>query len=166
MWALSSHQTSRHYVGNMTPPFRHPDILAYSALLAASFAHWTGRALIASADIAEALYHAPFALVSHGTQADPIFRYANRTAQQLWGLDWDAFIRMPSRLTAEPVAAAERQRLLDTATRQGYVDDYRGVRITADGRRFRIEDTSLWNVTDAAGTRHGQAALIPQWTWL
>jgi hypothetical protein len=40
------------------------------------------------------------------------------------------------------------------------VDGYEGIRISATGRRFRIADTLLWTVTDAQGTRHGQAALI------
>jgi hypothetical protein len=150
----------------MNLPHQHPEIIAYSRLLAESFARWTGHALIDAPDVPHALYHAPFALVSHGTEADPIFRYANLTAQTLWGLDWEAFTRLPSRLSAQPVAAAERQRLLDEALRKGYVDNYSGVRVTKDGRRFMIEDTILWNVTDAAGVRHGQAASIGNWRWL
>jgi len=117
-------------------------------------------------DVTYALYHAPFALVSHGTEPDPIFRYANLTAQKLWGIGRDEFMCMPSRLTAEPVATEERQRLLDEATRKGYVDNYQGVRITKEGKRFLIKDTILWNVVDADGIKHGQAAMIKSWEWL
>ncbi len=49
------------------------------------------------------LYDAPAALLMHGNEADPVFCYANRTAQGLWGLTWDEFIRLPSRLSAEPL---------------------------------------------------------------
>lgn len=150
----------------MIPPFEQPEIIAYSALLNQSFAHWIGRPLLKSGAIARALYEAPFALVSHGTQAEPIFRYANLVAQELWGQGWDAFIEMPSRLTAEPMVAAERQRLLDEASRRGYIENYRGVRVTRGGRRFLIEETILWNVTDADCVMHGQAAAIGKWQWL
>jgi hypothetical protein len=35
-----------------------------------------------------------------------VFCYANRTAQRLWGLTWEEFIRLPSRLSAEPLVQA------------------------------------------------------------
>jgi hypothetical protein len=150
----------------VTEPFEQPDVIRYSHLLAASYLHWTKRPLIESDDIARALYCAPLALVSHGTEADPIFRYANKTAQTLFGIGWQKFTRMPSRLSAEPVAAEERQRLLDTAAKLGYVDNYQGIRITAEGKRFMIKDTVLWNVVDGALKMHGQAAAISRWEWL
>jgi len=60
----------------------------------------------------------------------------------------------------------ERERLLARAQKNGYVDDYRGVRITKGGRRFRIVDTILWNVIDEGGRRIGQAAMFDHWEWL
>jgi MEKHLA domain len=149
-------------------PCGRPDVIAYSALLAESYRHWTRVSLVTPTPQrpATALYHAPFALVSHGIEPDPVFRYANLAAQALWGIGWDAFTRMPSRLTAEPIAAGERQRLLDEAARTGYVDRYQGVRVTAGGRRFLIKNTILWNVVDQAGSAHGQAAAIKEWEWL
>src|SRR5262245_60802543 len=57
-------------------------------------------------------YDAPAALLMHGIEADPVFCYANRTAQGLWGLTWDEFIRLPSRLSAEPLVQTERDQLL------------------------------------------------------
>ena len=41
---------------------------------------------------------------------------------------------------------------------QGFIRDYAGVRIAASGRRFRIDDAVVWNLVDADGVRHGQAA--------
>jgi len=156
-------------------PFELPHIIEYSSVLARSFSHLLKRDLIKEIDLttvspevlARKLYYAPFVLVSHGTQADPVFRYANLAAQKLFGYSWDEFISTPSRLSAEPMEREERQKLLDRAARDGYVDDYHGVRVTKDGKRFEIRDTILWNVTDEAGKLHGQAAMFsPEVRWL
>ena len=141
---------------------------AYARLLAESFARVVGRALVAGqagmddATLTRALRDMAQPLVSHGTEADPIFRYANTAALTLWEMDWDRFTRLPSRLSAEaePDIQGDRARLLAAALARGWVGDYAGIRISASGRRFRIADTILWTVTDATGQRHGQAALI------
>lgn len=131
-----------------------------------SYRHWTGRNIIVSADPADALYHAPFVLVSHGVQADPVFCYANLAAQKLWQMDWDTFTALPSRLSAEPDAQEERERLLEVAAKQGYAGDYRGVRVASDGRRFRIHGCVLWNVLNKTHDKIGQAASFSHWEWL
>ena len=69
-----------------------PDI---ERLLEASYRMVVGREL--RADAGGEPYDAPAALLMHGNEADPVFCYANRTAQGLWGLTWDEFIRLPSR---------------------------------------------------------------------
>jgi hypothetical protein len=143
-----------------------PHVAEFSTLLASSFLHWTGTPLTNEVDVPYALYNAPFALVAHGTEPDPVFCYANLAAQKLWNMDWRAFTRLPSRLSAEPAVAAERERLLKQAAEMGFVDQYQGVRITSDGKRFRIHNTVLWNVVDSMGTMHGQAAVIREWEWL
>jgi hypothetical protein len=150
-------------------PCQQPAIIDYSQALVYSFRQWTGRNLIAPATpdgLAHILYHAPFVVVAHGTEADPVFCYANLTAQHLWKMPWDVFTMMPSRQSAEPDAQEERKRLLETAARQGYVDDYHGVRITADGRRFRINDCILWNVLNKTHDKIGQAATFSSWEWV
>lgn len=131
-------------------------------LLHDSYRRRLGRELATAAGGAD-LYTAPAVVLMHGTQADPLFCYANRTAQSLWGFTWDEFIAMPSRLSAEPEVQAERGRLLERARSQGFIDDYAGVRIASDGRRFRIRGVVLWTVDDAAGVRHGQAAVFRDW---
>lgn len=142
-------------------PFRHPEVAAYSARLADSFQHLLGRPLCAG-DPAQALWHLPQPLVSHGTEVDPIFRYGNAAALALWEMDWGAFTRLPSRQSAAdtPEVQADRSHLLQTARRQGWVAGYEGIRISATGRRFRISDIVLWTVDDARGQMIGQAALI------
>jgi hypothetical protein len=52
----------------------------------------------------------------------------------------------------------------DLMRRGGYVDDYAGVRISAAGKRFRIEQAIVLNFTDAAGSHRGQAATFSAWT--
>ncbi len=128
---------------------------AYARLLADSFERVTGRALGDPWTLAQPL-------VSHGTQADPIFRYANPAALALWEMDWDSFTKLPSRLSAEvdPAIQTDRSAYLAQAAAKGWVSDYQGIRISAKGRRFRISQTTLWTVTDLSGNRHGQAALI------
>lgn len=106
------------------------------------------------------MWNAPCAIVAHGTEADPIFFYGNRLALQLFEMTFDEFARMPSRLSAEPLAREERALLLDRVTRRGYVDGYSGMRIARSGRRFMIADGTVWNLADEYGQYHGQAALF------
>ena len=147
-----------------------PEIISHSKLLYDSFASVTGRSLLQGQftpeEIARQLYEAPFVLLSHGIQPEPIFNYANKTAQRLWEMDWQQFTQLPSRLSAEPVAVAERQAMLEEAKRKGYISDYNGVRISSTGRRFIIKDAILWNIYDSAGTYQGQAATFKGWELL
>ncbi len=112
---------------------------------------------------AKNLFEAPFVLLSHNTAVDPIFTYGNRTAMQLFNMDWQQLTRLPSRFSAEPVAREERERLLQTVTRQGYIDHYTGVRIANGGQRFYIQDAIVWNLLDEKGCYHGQAAFFDRW---
>lgn len=137
--------------------------VAYAALLADSFHRETGQTL---PDTARGLWLHPQPLVSHGTEPDPVFRYANAAALALWQMDWAKFTQTPSRLSAEPDPAiqSDRAALLAAALAQGHVQDYQGVRISATGQRFRISQTILWTVMDTQGNIHGQAALIGKTT--
>jgi hypothetical protein len=112
------------------------------------------------------LFDAPFVVVSHGTQADPVLNYGNRLALDLWETDLPTLTQMPSRLTAEPVHRDERARLMARALRDGFVDDYQGVRISLTGRRFRIEQAIIWNLTTLNGIPAGQAATFDHWVRL
>lgn len=129
------------------------------SLIAASFARLLGRPLIEHRDdVVADLWYARHAIVAHGTETDPLFFFGNRAALDAFAFDVDAFIGLPSRLSAEAPLRAERQALLDRVTRDGFIDDYAGVRIAATGRRFRIENAIVWNLIAADGTVHGQAA--------
>lgn len=70
---------------------------------------------------------------------------------------------MPSRLSAEAPDRAERDRLLNTVAANGFIADYRGLRIAKSGRRFYIENAIVWDLVDSSGHRRGQAATFGSW---
>ena len=139
-------------------------------ILLDSFQHRLGRQLVPrSGDPtldAQRVYEAPFVVVSHNDAADPILTFGNQTALQLWEMDAETFLQTSSRLTAEPMHRDERAQLLERTTRDGYVDDYRGIRISATGQRFQIEQAIVWNLHNQAGQYVGQAATFHHWTFL
>ncbi|PSR54732.1 MEKHLA domain-containing protein [Adhaeribacter arboris] len=145
-------------------------LIQHSALLAHSFKRVTGQTLLkgrfTAEELAQNLYAAPFVLLSHGTQPDPLFNYANQMAQHLWEMSWSDFTQLPSRLSAEPVAVAERQAMLEEARQKGFISNYNGVRISSTGKRFIIKKAILWNMYDGTGTYQGQAATFKEWEFL
>jgi hypothetical protein len=56
--------------------------------------------------------------------------------------------------------------LLEAVTRHGFIDDYRGVRVSQSGRRFLIENATVWNLLDEAGAPYGQAATFSVWKYV
>ena len=139
-------------------------------LLCRSYESFTGKLLLPSesttSELIEALFAAPFALVSHGIEEDPVFNFGNKTALVLFELTWEQFTRLPSRKSAEPTNQEERQKLLDRVTQQGYIDDYSGVRISSTGKRFLIKEAIVWNLIDDQKQYHGQAAVFDKWSFL
>ena len=139
-------------------------------MLTRSFQHWTGRELLPGVppgpELAAGIFAAPFVLVSHGTEADPILNYGNQAALNLWEMTWEELTRTPSRLTAEAPNREERARLLARVTCNGFIDNYSGVRISKSGRRFRIDQAIVWNLLNAAGQPAGQAAMFYRWEFL
>ncbi|HAP08654.1 MAG TPA: MEKHLA domain-containing protein [Planctomycetaceae bacterium] len=147
-----------------------PAWLQQAQLLLDSYQRLLGRELLPRStdpmDEARRLYHAPFVVVSHGTQADPVLNYGNLAAQRLWEMDAVTLTAIPSRLTAEPMHRDERAEMMARAARDGFVDDYRGIRISRTGRRFLIERAMIWNLQDSGGRRQGQAATFSEWVCL
>ena len=99
------------------PANRYP--VDYAERLRRTFHALTGRDLIDPAlspdAAAEALFHAPFVVLSHAAAADRLLTYGNRAALELFALTWEELTQMPSRLLAE-------------VTARGFIDDYSGVR--------------------------------------
>jgi hypothetical protein len=145
-------------------------VIAHSQILARSFKHWTGCDFwpgnFPATKLAEKIFHASFALVSHGMETDPILNYGNATALTLWEMSWEDLTRTPSRMTAEAPNRAERARLLATVTVRGFIHNYSGVRISKSGRRFKISRATVWNLISEGGQPGGQAARFDQWEFL
>jgi hypothetical protein len=145
-----------------------PALLQHSQDLLNSFKALTHQELIdrtSSLEIqASNLFYAPFVIVSHDKAKDPIFNYGNQAALDLWGFDWQEFTSLPSRLSAEPLAQIHRDRLLQEVKNQGYISNYRSVRISRTGQRFWVENATIWTVTDSSGKDIGQAATFSKWT--
>jgi MEKHLA domain len=139
----------------------------FAGLLAASYATVVGEPLVPKgmSDTAAAtwLYEAPFGLLAHDTSPDPLFVYANLTAQERFEYSWDEFVGLPSRLSAGGQDREERRVFMEAVRLRGYVDGYRGLRITKSGRRFWIEGTTVWNLIRPQSALVGQAALIRRW---
>lgn len=141
----------------------------HARLLADSYRRWTGKELLElkpGKSLKEQLFQASNVILSHGTEADPILNYGNLKGLGLWEMDWEAFTRTPSRLTAEPMAREERDRFFEAVTANGYVEHYTGIRISSTGRRFYIIDTTVWNLVDESGSYLGQAAAFSEYRYL
>lgn len=147
-----------------------PFLVTHTLRLLNSFHHWTGRALVPDSTspecLAERLYQHSAVVLSHGVGVDPILNYGNAAALRLWEMTWETFTTMPSRMTAEPLARENRARLLADAARNGYLEHYRGIRVSRSGLRFLIEGAIVWTVLDEHDRNIGQAAVFDRWTYL
>lgn len=154
----------------MNTILQNDSVMAHTQLLARSFRKWTGRHLLPGlfnpAGLARNIFEAPFVVVSHGTEADPILNYGNRIALNLWEMSWEELTQTPSRLTAEMPNREERARLLEKVTRNGFIDDYSGVRISKTGKRFQISRAIVWNLVSEKNELLGQAATFAEWKFL
>ena len=144
-----------------------PMDLTWIRWLLDSYAFWLKRELIDRTgtleEQSERLYCSPFVVASHAKTEDPILNYGNRQALALWEGTWEEFTTIPSRLTAEPMNQAERARMLAQVATQGFITDYQGIRISRTGRRFRVQQATVWNILDNHETIQGQAATFSRW---
>ncbi len=154
----------------MTEIWQNKSVVAHASCLARSLRHFTGRELLPDSSdlltLSQRVFEAPFILISHGTEADPVLNYGNRAALTLWEMTWEELTRTPSRFTAEAPNRKERARLLAEVTARGFIDDYSGVRISKTGRRFRIHRATVWNLITETGKPCGQAAMFDRWELL
>ncbi|BBH22207.1 MEKHLA domain-containing protein [Paenibacillus baekrokdamisoli] len=133
----------------------------HARIILGSYRRLLGKELFeidTSQPLAQQLYEAPIVVLSHGVEADPVLNYGNLEALKLWEMSFEHFTQTESKHTAEPLIQAERQRFLQAVNEKGYIDDYSGIRISSSGRRFRIQQAIVWNLTDDHGVYYGQAA--------
>ncbi len=150
--------------------WKQPFVVEWTQRLLDSYHQWLNHELIARSGTVQEqshqLFASPFVVVSHGMQDDPILNYGNRAALALWETTFDELTRTPSRLTTEPLGRGERAQMLQRASRHGFIDDYRGIRISKTGKRFLVQGAIVWNVVDFHGRQMGQAATFSQWKFL
>ncbi|SPJ29655.1 MEKHLA domain-containing protein [Falsiruegeria mediterranea] len=137
----------------------------HAQFLVGTFARITGRPLLAVED-ARVLYHAPFPILSHDTDEDPVLTYGNLAAQKLWEMDWDALTALPSRLTAEPAERGQRDAMFAEMRAKGFIENYAGIRVSATGKRFEIRNAIIWPLLAEDGTKLGEAATFKDYTFL
>jgi len=127
-----------------------------------SYEHWMGTALCR----ADELFTGELLVLAHGTETPPTLWYASSRALDLWEVTWEQMSIMPSRDTAEPGHREQRALFMEQVARDGHVTGYTGVRVSRTGRRFLIEDATVWNTRDQAGQYSGQAAAFRSWRYL
>lgn len=149
----------------MNPP---DNIETPTRLILANYRRLLGRDLAGVVEgpaAAEKLFAAPCAVLSAigPVGSDHAFNYANQTALELFEYSWDELIGKPSSASAEPVHRDERRKLLDEVGKHGFIENYSGIRISKNGRRFRIKNATVFNLSDDAGHYVGQAATFADW---
>ena len=129
-----------------------------------SFRRCVGRELIdRSGDAAEdarRLFDLPQAVLAHDTSPEPLLDWANRAAAAAFDATPDGLLGLPSSRTAPADATPDRRQLFETLARQGFVTGYSGVRASLTGRRFIIDDVTVFELFDTAGRPAGHAAMI------
>ena len=131
-------------------PWRQTEWIAHTQRLLDSYRRWVGRELLdrsgAPIEQARRLYEAPFIVLSHGIEADPVLNFGNRAALDLWEMDLETFLSTPSRTTAEPVHRDERATLLMSAV---HLDSRAATwRSTTDQIAFQLYSITLVNGSD------------------
>jgi hypothetical protein len=73
-------------------------------------------------------------------------------------MDIETFVSLPSKYSAEPTERKIREKLLLATKSKGYYDQYKGVRVSSTGKRFEINNVTVWNLYDEHDQYYGQAA--------
>jgi hypothetical protein len=136
-----------------------------------AFARVTGQELLAgtgsdAAGPGHGCYFGDFALLTHRGDAAATLNYGNARALALWECDWEAFTAMSSRDTAPAQGRAAREVMMDRVLSRGFVAGYSGERVSRTGRRFLIQDATVWRLRDKDCTPFGVAAFVPRFTYL
>jgi hypothetical protein len=102
-----------------------------------------------------------YAVLSHGTQDDPIYNYFNRAALLTFQYPEDEVYSIPSRYSAPAgPSREEREQLMKRSVQDVWQRYPKAVRQGKNGDIFQLTNVLLWNVYDDDGNRVGQAALF------
>lgn len=114
-----------------------------------------------SAELLDVHNNTRYAVLSHGTEDDPIFCYFNRAAKESFRYyDDNEIYRIPSRLSAPAGEARNvRQSQVAASLHQDIREIRNAVRVSKMGELFVVQYIILWNVYDHSRKRVGQTAL-------
>lgn len=153
-------------------PWQETEVIMNNLLLVESYSRNVGRPLLEGdvdmADIAQALWDAPFVLLAHdlpeaGSQGQPVFSYANRAALDLFEAEWDDLVGQSSSISADADAQEDRSNALGKALEGGKAEDVTGWRRSLKSTRFQIKGATVFNISSPTGEVLGQGAKIGQW---
>ena len=113
-----------------------------------------------AAEDARRLFDLPLAVLAHDASPAPLLDWANLAAARAFDATPESLLGRPSADTAPTDAVSDRRALFEVLAGQGFVTGYSGVRISLTGRRFVIDDVTVFEVTGAAGRPAGHAAVI------
>jgi hypothetical protein len=148
-----------------------PDWIQISEEILNSFQFWVGSDLLElpspdSVDRARQLFELDAVVLAHGIEEDPIFCFGNQAALDLWEIEMEELLGMPSRLSAELTERSSRSEMLNRGKGQGLIRDYEGIRVSTTGKRFYVRNATIWNLLNEAGVRTGQAAMFRDWEYI
>ena len=115
--------------------------------------------------LTEIILHSEWAVISHENSVDPFFNYGNKRALSLFEVNLDELKKIRSRNSAEETLQANREVFMQQVKAKGFITGYSGGRISASGKRFKIKNVTVWNVTDESGNPAGQAACFKDWDY-
>eukprot|EP01040_Poterioochromonas_malhamensis_P016235 gene16235-18382_t len=112
-------------------------------------------------------------VLSHGTQKQlpngPILNYGNLNVLSLWRVSWEELTSMPSSYTVEAgEGRTARSKVMNQVlSESNIIRGYEGIRINKEDERFKLLNTTIWNVFeyDQKGRQTvylGQAATFQQ----
>lgn len=150
------------------------DITSHVTLLHDSLQKLTGRGICERMGISEDVLQSSndtyndiclddrFVLISHGTEEDPIYNFANLAGLEAFVRTWEELIKIPSRQSVvfQTVDEELRIELIKSVTNDGYVEGASGTRVRGDDKFIRLVDAVVWNLYDSNGVYSGQAALF------
>ena len=116
--------------------------------------------------LGEVILHSEWVVISHGNGPDPLFNYGNKKVLSLFEVNLNELKKIRSRNSAEPTLQSDREVFMQQVKAKGFATGYSGVRISATGKRFKIKNVTVWNVTDENGNPAGQAACFKDWDYI
>ena len=157
--SLQTTSSTRLWSAQFQPPYDPDEWVRWSS---DSLQKFTGESLLDKLQVStwqEIHESTRFAVLSHGTQEDPIYHYFNRGSLELFERTAEEIFTLPSRFSAPESERQKRAQIVsDVAVECRTLPEI--LRVTKTGKLFRAQNVIYWNVYNDEGTRLGQSAFI------